>query len=66
MTSAKLRLAMALMRRPETRVGDLRQEPGVTRQTLYRHISPKSENRQLGSIPGRRTEAGGPVHDAKL
>lgn len=40
MTPAKLRLAMAAMGQPETKVGDLCQELGITRQTLYRHISP--------------------------
>jgi DNA invertase Pin-like site-specific DNA recombinase len=40
MTAAKLRLAMAAMGQPETKVGDLCQELGVTRQTLYRHVSP--------------------------
>lgn len=40
MTAAKLRLAMAAMGQPGTKVGDLCQELGVTRQTLYRHISP--------------------------
>jgi DNA invertase Pin-like site-specific DNA recombinase len=48
MTAAKLRLAMASMGRPETRVGDLCLELGVTRQTLYRHISPKGELRPDG------------------
>jgi DNA invertase Pin-like site-specific DNA recombinase len=34
MTAAKLRLAMAAMGQPETKVGDLCQELGVTRRTL--------------------------------
>jgi hypothetical protein len=34
MTSAKLRLAMAAMGKPETNVGEL----GITRSTLYRHV----------------------------
>jgi DNA invertase Pin-like site-specific DNA recombinase len=38
MTAAKLRLAMAAMGQPETKVGDLCQELGITRQTLYRHV----------------------------
>ena len=48
MTAAKLRLAMAAMGQPETKVGDLCQELGITRQTLYRHISPKGELRPDG------------------
>jgi len=43
MTAAKLRLAMAAMGQPETVVGDLCGELGVTRQTLYRHVSPNGE-----------------------
>lgn len=41
MTAAKLRLAMAAMGQPETKVADLCQELGVSRQTLYRHVDPK-------------------------
>jgi len=48
MTTAKLRLAMAAMGKPETTVGDLCNELGVTRQTLYRHVSPKGELRADG------------------
>ncbi|MEA5376658.1 MULTISPECIES: recombinase family protein [Vibrio harveyi group] len=48
MTAAKLRLAMAAMGKPETKVSDLCQELGITRQTLYRHISPKGELRPDG------------------
>ena len=48
MTTAKLRLAMAAMGQPETKVGDLCLELGITRQTLYRHISPKGELRPDG------------------
>ena len=40
MTAAKLRLAMAAMGKPETKVGDLCKELGITRQTLYRHVAP--------------------------
>jgi DNA invertase Pin-like site-specific DNA recombinase len=40
MTAAKLRLAMAAMGQPETKVGDLCNELGITRQTLYRHVAP--------------------------
>ena len=45
MTSAKLRLAIAAMGKPETNVGDLCRELGVTRSTLYRHVSPTGEVR---------------------
>lgn len=48
MTPAKLRLAMASMGQPETKVADLCQELGITRQTLYRHVSPKGELRPDG------------------
>lgn len=48
MTPAKLRLAMAAMGKPETKVGVLCEELGVTRQTLYRHVSPKGELRPDG------------------
>lgn len=49
MTAAKLRLAMAAMGQPETKVGVLCQELGVTRQTLYRHVSPTGELRPDGT-----------------
>ena len=48
MTAAKLRQAMVAMRQPETIVGDLCYELGITRQTLYRHVSPKGELRSDG------------------
>lgn len=48
MTAAKLRLAMAAMGQPETNVGDLCEELGITRQTLYRHVSPQGEPRPDG------------------
>lgn len=40
MTPAKLRLAMAAMGKPETKVGELCRELEITRQTLYRHVDP--------------------------
>ncbi|WP_441639711.1 hypothetical protein [Cupriavidus sp. YAF13] len=46
MAAAKLRLAVAAMGQPETKVGDLCEELGVTRQTLYQHISPKGDLRR--------------------
>src|SRR5262245_48591169 len=39
MTPAKVRLAMAAMAQPETHIGALCRELGVTRQTLYRHVA---------------------------
>ena len=48
MTVAKLRLAMAAMGQPETKVGDLCNELGITRQTLYRHVDPAGNIRDDG------------------
>lgn len=48
MTPAKVRLAMAAMGQPETSVATLCQELGITRQTLYRHVSPTGELREDG------------------
>ena len=48
MSAAKLRLALAAMGQPETKVGDLCEDLGITRQTLYRHVSPKGELRPDG------------------
>jgi DNA invertase Pin-like site-specific DNA recombinase len=45
MTAAKLRLAMAAMGKPETNVGSLCRELGITRSTLYRHVSPIGQPR---------------------
>lgn len=55
MTSAKIRLAMAAMGQPETKVGDLCKELQITRQTLYRHVSPKGELRPDGAKLLKRT-----------
>ncbi|CNI21407.1 resolvase TnpR [Yersinia aldovae] len=57
MTAAKLRLAMAAMGQSETKVSDLCQELNITRQTLYRHVSPKGELRPDGAklLDGLRT-----------
>ncbi|UUZ44265.1 recombinase family protein [Janibacter limosus] len=55
MTPAKVRPAAASMGQPDTNVGDLCQELGVTRQTLYRHVSPAGELREDGKkILGRK------------
>jgi DNA invertase Pin-like site-specific DNA recombinase len=48
MTPAKLRLAQASMGKPETIVGDLCKEIGVSRQTLYRMVTPTGELRPDG------------------
>ena len=40
MTPAKIRLAIAAMGKPETNVSALCSELGISRQTLYRHVSP--------------------------
>ena len=42
---AKLRLALASMGKPGTKVNELCIELGITRQTLYRHVSPAGELR---------------------
>ena len=36
------------MGRPETKVGELCAELGITRQTLYRHVTPKGDIRPDG------------------
>ena len=48
MTPAKVRLAAASMGQPSTNVGELCKELGITRQTLYRHVSPTGELRPDG------------------
>ncbi len=48
MTPAKLRLAMAAMANRDTKVGDICDELEITRQTLYRHVSPSGELRPDG------------------
>ncbi len=48
MTAAKLRLAMASMGQRETKITLLCNELGITKQTLYRHVSPKGEIREDG------------------
>src|ERR1035437_7294362 len=48
MTPAKVRLAMASMGKPNTKVSELCKELGITRQTLYRHVSPSGETRPDG------------------
>jgi DNA invertase Pin-like site-specific DNA recombinase len=48
MTPAKVRLAPGTMGQPKTKVADLCRELGVTRQTLYRHVSPEGALREDG------------------
>jgi DNA invertase Pin-like site-specific DNA recombinase len=48
MTPAKIRLAMAAMGEPETNVAALCAELGISRQTLYRHVSPEGTLRPDG------------------
>jgi biotin operon repressor len=49
MTPAKVRLAMASMGKPDTKVSELCKELGISRQTLWRHVSPKGEVRSDGA-----------------
>ena len=49
MTPAKLRLAQAAMAARDTKVADLCQELGVTRQTLYRFVDPEGDLRADGT-----------------
>jgi DNA invertase Pin-like site-specific DNA recombinase len=49
MTPAKVRLAVASMGQSGTNVAELCQELGVTRQTLYRHVSPTGQLREDGA-----------------
>lgn len=55
MTPAKLRLAMAAMGIPETRIGALCKELGVSSQTLYRHVAPDGKLRPDGTKLLERT-----------
>jgi DNA invertase Pin-like site-specific DNA recombinase len=48
MTAAKVRLAAAAVGKPETKISSLCLELGVTRQTLYRHVSPAGDLRNAG------------------
>jgi len=48
MTPAKLRLAMASLGQLETKIGPLCDELGISKQTLYRHVSPTGELRADG------------------
>ena len=46
--TAIARRSLAAMGQPETKVRNLCEELGVTRQTLYRHVSPKGVLRADG------------------
>ena len=48
MTPAKVRMAAASMKRPDTSVTELCKELGITRQTLYRYVSPEGKLRAAG------------------
>lgn len=48
MTAAKVRLAQAAMGKPETKIGPLCKELGITRQSLYRHVCPEGTLREDG------------------
>lgn len=55
MTAVKLRLAQAAMGKPETKIGPLCRELGISRQTLYRHVAPDGALRGHGAkLLGRR------------
>lgn len=56
MTPAKLRLAQVAMGKPETKVSDLCAELSITRQTLYRYVTPDGQIRRDGEkLLARRT-----------
>lgn len=57
MTPAKIRLAQAAMGQPETVIGELCRELGVSSQTLYRHVSPTGELRPDGEKLLARSKA---------
>ena len=48
MTAAKLRLAQVAMKNKETKISELCKKLGITRQTLYHHVSPDGELRNDG------------------
>ena len=48
MTPTKLRFAMAALGHPETKIGPLCKELGISRQTLYRHLCPQGTLRPDG------------------
>lgn len=48
MTKAKMHLAQSALKDPKTNVAALCREIGITRQTLYRHLTPQGELREDG------------------
>lgn len=51
LTKSKVRLAEIAMKNKETKISDLCKElGGITKQTLYRYVSPAGELRQYGKI----------------
>ena len=49
LTKAKVRLAQVAMRNKETPIAEICQElGGITKQTLYRYVSPDGELRKYG------------------
>ena len=58
MTPAKLKLAQAALKDPQTQVNDLCEELGITRQTLYRHVSPDGKLRPDGEAALGREQQG--------
>jgi hypothetical protein len=52
MTTAKMRLVMATMGQPETNVGAMCKEPGITMQTRYRQVAPDGslQENEKGSL----------------
>jgi DNA invertase Pin-like site-specific DNA recombinase len=59
MTPAKIRTAMTAMGHKETSVGELCDELGISRQTLYRYVSPTGEIRADGTrVLNRKVSTG--------
>lgn len=48
MTRTKIQFAQSALGKPETKISELCKELGITRQTLYRHVSPTGELREDG------------------
>ena len=48
LTKPQIRLAQAAMKKRDSSVGELSDELGVTRQTLYRYVGPNGELRDYG------------------
>jgi DNA-binding NtrC family response regulator len=54
-SNSEITLTQAAMGQPETKIGELCIELGVSRQTLYRHMNPKGELRPDGEkLLGRK------------